>query len=77
MKIRIYFFIFVSFLGILSMPNMLFAEESATELQGIDQKLTILEAKVNRLSSVQTQIIQKQAEIKQEINTLKIWVRRK
>ncbi len=55
----------------------LFAEQSAAELQNLDQKLAVLEVKVNRLSSIQTQIIQKQTEIKDELNNLGIWIRRK
>jgi len=77
MKTRVCFFIFIFFIGILPTFSVLLAEESSTHLQGIDQKLTILEVKINHLSSVQTQIVQKQAEMKQELDTLRIWIRRK
>lgn len=77
MKTRICFFIFMFFIGIGSTWRTLLAEESSQNLQGIDQKLTILEAKVSHVSSVQAQIVQKQAEMKQELDTLRIWIRRK
>ena len=77
MKTRTFFFIFIFFIGTGSTFRVLFAEESSANLQGIDQKLTILEAKVSHLNSAQTQIAQKQAEMKQELDSLRIWIRRK
>ena len=76
MKLRLLFFAFVFFAVALLNGASLFAEDSANELGSVDQKLTTLEAKLSRLSTVQAQMIQKQAEIKQELDNLRIWIRR-
>ena len=77
MRSRLLCFTFVLFFtALLSNRALLFAEESASALSSVDQTLTILEAKLNRISEVQTQIIQKQAEIKQDLSNLRIWIRR-
>ena len=58
-------------------PVALFAAPSSADLGGVDQKLTILETKVNRLNTIQTQIIEKQKQIKEELDDLRIWIHRK
>ena len=77
MKPSVYFFCCAVLAIFLSSPAALFAEPSPNELQSVDQKVAILEAKVNRLNTTQTQIIQKQNEIKEELDALRIWIRQK
>jgi len=52
------------------------AQESAVDLREIERKLTALEAKVNQLNAVHEQMISKQAQVKEELESLKIWIRR-
>ncbi len=77
MKLIFRLFVPIFFILMVFKSAPLFAEQSAAELQNMDQKLAILEVKVNRLNSIEAQVIQKQAEIKEELNNLKIWIYRK
>ena len=70
MKLLIYLFMFLLF------PASAFAQEESALLRDLDQKLTRLEAKVNRLDAIGEQMIQKQSEIAKELDSLKIWIRR-
>ena len=54
-------------------PSVL-AQEAPGELGKVSQKLTALEEKVRNLKTAQTQIVQKQSEIKKELDSLRIWI---
>lgn len=60
----------------LSIPFALKAEEQSAALQGISQKLLLLESKINRLSETQNQILQNLDKIDQELIALGIKIRR-
>lgn len=55
----------------------LFAQElSPAESKQVEQKIVLLETKLERLKSVQAQILEKQSGIIEELNALRIWIRR-
>lgn len=60
----------------LFIPILLNAEESTTLLNNASQKLTLLESKVRQLGATQSQMIQKLDQIDQELDSLRIWIRR-
>ncbi len=60
----------------LSLSPVLKAEESSPALRDVSQKLLLLESKVSRLSASQEQIVQKHEQISQELDSLRIWIRR-
>ena len=61
---------------ILLTSGLSFAQESSADLRDIDRKLSALEAKANQLNPAYEQIISKQSQIKDELDSLKIWIRR-
>ena len=61
---------------ILMVTTPSFAQESSADLRDIDRKLSVLETKVNRLTNTHAQIISKQSQIKDELDSLRIWIRR-
>ena len=63
-------------LAILLISAPSFAQESSADLGDIDRKLSVLEAKVKRLTDNHAQIISKQSQIKDELDSLRIWIRR-
>ncbi|MBI1977945.1 MAG: hypothetical protein HYS55_04270 [Candidatus Omnitrophica bacterium] len=54
----------------------LWAEPTSAELRLAEQKLAAIETKLNRLKASQTEINQKHAQIFQELDVLRIWIRR-
>lgn len=75
-------YVICSFFWLVIISSMLnsgvvLAQPSSNELHSVDQKLTILETKVKRLTNTQAQIIQKQNEIRQVVDELRIWIYRK
>lgn len=60
----------------LFIPILLNAEESTALLNNASQKLTLLESKVRQLGATQSQMIQKLDQIDQELDSLRIWIRR-
>lgn len=59
----------------LSSLGRAFAEDSAL-IRDLNQKLSLLESKMTRVSNSQDEIIQKQSEIDKELANLRIWIRR-
>ncbi len=70
-SMKLVFFLIV----FLFVPVLLRAEES-TALRDASQKLVLLESKVSQLTASQSQVIQKLEQIGQELNSLRIWIRR-
>ena len=68
------FFGVVIFFFLISKP--LFAEESSAESQQIEQKISLAETKLQHLQATQEKIFEKQAQIVEELASLKIWIRR-
>lgn len=54
----------------------LWAEPASSELRLAEQKLAAIETKLNRLKSGQAEIERKHAQIVQELESLRIWIRR-
>ncbi len=52
------------------------AQESVQGLGGVHQRLAFLEAKIKRISALQAQMTQQQSAITEELDGLKIWIRR-
>ena len=52
------------------------AEESSAVISDVSQKLSLLESKISRLKASQDQIVKKHEEIKEELHSLRIWIRR-
>ncbi|MBI4358017.1 MAG: hypothetical protein HY584_01835 [Candidatus Omnitrophica bacterium] len=67
----VFFIVLTSVIG-----NSLLAQTSEADLQSVDRKLVLLQTKMNRLKTIQEEVIQKQVEIKQELDSLKIWIRK-
>jgi hypothetical protein len=53
-----------------------FAEEPSLEAQAFNQKLFFIEQKISAIQKIQKQITEKQAEIKEELEGLKIIINR-
>ena len=70
------YFCFILTLVSLFHPVLVFSDESSSELSRADQKLILIEAKVNRLKTLQEKIRQKQAEVDEQLDTLKVWIAR-
>lgn len=64
------------FFAVLFTSGHLLAQESPMDLREIERKLSALHAKVSGLNAVHDQIISKQTQIKEELESLKIWIRR-
>ena len=75
MKTRRFLFLVLVMITAFSGFSLL-AEEPRAELRGVDQKLSTLESKLNRLNEVHEQILEKQSEIDKELENLRIWIRR-
>ena len=69
--IKLIFFLIV----FLSVPFLLQAEESTAVNDG-SQKLVLLESKVRQLTASQAEVIQKNTQIDQELDNLRIWIKR-
>ena len=57
-------------------PAHVFSIESSSELSGVDQRVVLLEAKVNRIKALQEKIHQKQAEVDSQLDVLKMRIHR-
>ena len=73
---RFFYFFNLLFVIVLFSGSLSYAEESNAQWQDVERKLTVLETKVNRVKTAHAEIIQKQTEIKKELETLKIWIHR-
>ncbi len=62
-------------IAFLFVPVLLRAEES-TVLRDANQKLALLESKISQLTASQSQVIQKLEQVNQELDSLRIWIRR-
>ena len=65
----IFLFVFLSASGSARADDAAIANE-------LTQKILFLESKISRLAVLQEQVLQKNTEINQELDTLKIWIRR-
>ena len=54
----------------------LFAQElSPSESNQLEQKVVLLEAKLERFKSTQARILERQARVAEELESLKVWIR--
>lgn len=70
-------FVFSVLFLILAAPLPLRAQDSPSQLGVLNQKITLLENKVDRLKATQAKIVQKQSGIKAELQTLRVWINRR
>lgn len=66
----------IGILAIILFEPIVWAQDDSAALHEVDQKLVLLEAKVSQWEARQAQIIQKQAEIAEELQVLRVWIRR-
>lgn len=66
----------LTFLVVFLAPGSSFAQEGSVDLRDLDRKLSTLESKVDQMEAAHEQILMKQATIKEELDSLRIWIRR-
>ncbi len=67
----------IFYLCVILVPaNAMAAQQESALLHDLNQKLSLLETKVNRVAATQEQIIKNQAAIDEGLYSLRIWIRR-
>lgn len=66
----------LTFLVVLLAPGSSFAQEPSADFREMDRKLSTLESKMNQMDAAHEEILSKQATIKEELESLRIWIRR-
>ena len=72
---RFSYFSILLFVAMFSGSPLAFSQSSVRS-RTVDQKLALLEEKINRLKTTHQAMIAKEGEIKQELDNLRIWIHR-